>query len=523
MENKEMILNKSRTLIMTRYVKDIIKAEENNLPEISLDEDKKFSDVIKSKMFNHILYMAQKKKNNDGIYTCNISRQDICNDIIRNKTFQKREDVEKILQELQHTSLTYWDRKGDKDIKICYNLLVGYKYILQDDTWEIAVPEVIHNHLMSYLTDKKEKQQIEEQINKGKDKLSEEEIKNLNNKLEEKRKNYAPIDLYIMSLFKSNYTVKLYEILRLWSRTNKEIIHIFSLDEIRYLLGLEEHQYERYSNFKQAILNVCIKELEEKANMTVTISEKRTGRKTTHLIISIFDKENKIYFRQKKLNELKLMCIDILNEVSRKLIENEISELDLNSQSIKQSEFEEALITLKTKIKNEIDKTKGIEKLFDTSVFEKFKIEYKNLDLDDKDIMLNIIESVSKTLANTESPKGKIYAKNYSYFKTVLNKLNNQPVEPKGIEIKDEESDTIPKENDKIEKLKVLLQSKLESIQYNTWIAPLLEKAYIENSILIMVYEKEFTYEVLKERYSEIIEDALNQCEISAYELTKAN
>jgi plasmid replication initiation protein len=514
-EKAEMILNKSRSLVMTRYVAD------NTDDELIIDSKKK-NDVLKSRMFNHILYIAQKMKNT-GLYTCKITREEICENVIRNNNLRKREEVEQLLKELQHTSLVYWDKKDNKDIKISYNLLVGYKYILQDDTWEIAVPEEIYKHLMEYLTDKKEKQQIEEKLKGQRGNMTEDEIKKLEEQLEEKRKNYAPIDLYIMNTFMSSYTVKLYEVLRLWSRTNKEIIHKFSLEEIRYVLGLEENQYERYSNLKQRILNGCIKELEEKANMTVKITEIKTGRRTTHISVSIYDKENKIYFREKKLLELRTMCMNVLDEIKREVLENEISDLSLNSQSIKQSEFEETLIILKKKIKNEIDKAKGLEKFFDSSVFEKFKIEYKNLDLDDKDIMLSVIESVSKTFANTECPKGKIYAKNYSYFKTVFNKLYSKPVEPKVIEVEDEESDTIPNENDKIEKLKVLLQTKLESIQYKTWIAPLLENAYIENSILIMVYEKEFTAEVLKEIYSEIIEDALNQCEISAYELNKAN
>ena len=71
---------------------------------------------------------------------------------------------------------------------------------------------------------------------------------------------YAPLNLNIVSKFKSFYSQRLYELLRLWSRTGQTIIKEFSVENLRFILAVED-KYPEYKNFKQRVLNQAIKEI----------------------------------------------------------------------------------------------------------------------------------------------------------------------------------------------------------------------------------------------------------------------
>lgn len=88
---------------------------------------------------------------------------------------------------------------------------------------------------------------------------------------------------------KSTYSIRIYEILKSYEWLNETV---FDLDEFKKIIGVksfdEENQkwmdiYPRYPNFKQRVLLVAQKELEEKTDIRFNFVEVKTGRKITQI------------------------------------------------------------------------------------------------------------------------------------------------------------------------------------------------------------------------------------------------
>lgn len=88
---------------------------------------------------------------------------------------------------------------------------------------------------------------------------------------------------------KSTYSIRIYEILKSYEWLNEAA---FELDELKKIIGVksfdEENQswidlYPRYPNFKQRVLLVAQKELEEKTDICFNFIELKTGRKITQI------------------------------------------------------------------------------------------------------------------------------------------------------------------------------------------------------------------------------------------------
>lgn len=287
--NEKSILNKSRDIILTSY--DITSTA--------------------NKIYNAILYSVQKEKN--GHYKCKMKSKEIMG-LIKKKDNKNINYIKDILSTLKGTSLLFWDKEGNKNVENDYNLIIGRKYIVEDDMFEIEVPDVVYNHITKY-------------------------------------KCYAPLNLDILSQFKSFYAQRMYELLRLWSRYNRTVEHKFSVNELRFVLGVGE-KYPRYNNFKQKVLEVCKKELKEKANMNIEFEAKKTGRSTTHIIIRILDKEIKKYFPYKRLEEIKKIDLSGLNEDDIKIINSMIKNLENKIQDINKYDLKKEINNIKDYIFN---------------------------------------------------------------------------------------------------------------------------------------------------------------------------
>ena len=214
--------------------------------------------AIQNRVFYHCLFTAQKEKS--GELCCTVKLEDIKR-LIPNPNQRTLVNIKKILRVFKDTSLLF-DKDDDGDLIECdYNLIAGSEYNTKKQEFKVYFMERLYNHIISY-------------------------------------SNYAPLNLDIMSKYTSFYSQRLYEALRMWSRTDKTITHIFRLDTLRFVLGVGD-KYPEYKNLKQRVLNQALKEVNAVGNMEVSIREIKEGKKVAKIEFTIFDRETKVYFKDK--------------------------------------------------------------------------------------------------------------------------------------------------------------------------------------------------------------------------------
>lgn len=89
---------------------------------------------------------------------------------------------------------------------------------------------------------------------------------------------------------KSIYSIKLYELLKQYEHIGKRR---FSLDELRYKLGLKPDEYPLYANFKQKILTRAQSELNAYTDLSFSTVEKKHGRKVVGILFDILKRNQK--------------------------------------------------------------------------------------------------------------------------------------------------------------------------------------------------------------------------------------
>jgi len=101
--------------------------------------------------------------------------------------------------------------------------------------------------------------------------------------------NFTSCKLEMLLSFKSQYTMRMYNVLKQyeWRKKEQEI----ELEPLREMLGLNKDQHTEYSNFKNNILKPVQKELAEKADLTFEFNEIKYGRRVGAINFRIFSKE----------------------------------------------------------------------------------------------------------------------------------------------------------------------------------------------------------------------------------------
>jgi plasmid replication initiation protein len=122
------------------------------------------------------------------------------------------------------------------------------------------------------------------------------------------RKQFSSYPLKSSVSFTSSYTWRFFELLVSWAQKKEDTCGVFAgwftvpVDELRGMLGTPESYV--WGMFEQRVLNVATAELLEKANINVSITRQKTGRKITHLKIEFIEKgvlgttERKFMLRQ---------------------------------------------------------------------------------------------------------------------------------------------------------------------------------------------------------------------------------
>jgi hypothetical protein len=100
--------------------------------------------------------------------------------------------------------------------------------------------------------------------------------------------NFTSCKLEMLLSFKSQYTMRMYNVLKQyeWRKKEQEI----ELELLREMLGLHKDQHTEYSNLKKNILKPVQKELAEKADLTFEFNEIKYGRRVGAINFRIFSK-----------------------------------------------------------------------------------------------------------------------------------------------------------------------------------------------------------------------------------------
>ena len=235
--DKKRILMKNNVLIKARY-------------SLSL---------VQSNILISILYKLQRDKKGQSV--CIISRKEI-QDLIANKNQKTLKEITKIFDAFLEEYIYFKEEKenGKNSIWGKYSFISGYEYDDETDNFKIVCAEKVHQLLLSYM-----------QIG------------------------YTPINLKVYLSLKSTYSQRIYDLLRLWSNTMKNIT--YEVDELKELLMLE-NKYSNYSDFKKYVLNKSINELNKTGMFEIKLEENKIKRKVKSVTFIVNDLDERIYFKK---------------------------------------------------------------------------------------------------------------------------------------------------------------------------------------------------------------------------------
>jgi len=113
----------------------------------------------------------------------------------------------------------------------------------------------------------------------------------------------------------SIYSVRLYELLVQWVTAKNT--PLFELDKFRNQLGVEDHEYKRMGNFKLRVLDLAVKEINEKSDIKVSYSQVKKGRTITGFKFKVLakDKPKKVQLENSRdVNTADMFTIEGLND-----------------------------------------------------------------------------------------------------------------------------------------------------------------------------------------------------------------
>ena len=106
--------------------------------------------------------------------------------------------------------------------------------------------------------------------------------------LQELKTQYTSYKIYYIMTMKSQYSIRLYEILK--SVAGKELWY-FDIENLKKIFMCEE-KYDRVNNFKQRIIEPAIEEINNKTDLNVTYEYLNEGKKIVGIEFHISYKSN---------------------------------------------------------------------------------------------------------------------------------------------------------------------------------------------------------------------------------------
>jgi hypothetical protein len=102
------------------------------------------------------------------------------------------------------------------------------------------------------------------------------------------KSNFTSCKLTMLLSFKSQYTMRVYTLLKQYEKLKSREIEI---EQLRDVLGIRKDQYKKYNDFKKDVLIYSQKELTEKADLYFEFEEIKFGRRMGAILFHIFRKQ----------------------------------------------------------------------------------------------------------------------------------------------------------------------------------------------------------------------------------------
>ena len=104
---------------------------------------------------------------------------------------------------------------------------------------------------------------------------------------------WGPIELPVLMSFASKYSVSLYEHLCQWVGLDRVHSKLFSLDEFRELLGVEDGRYATFGDLNRYVIKPAIAEICALAPFNASIQPVKEGRRVAELRLHWWEKTEK--------------------------------------------------------------------------------------------------------------------------------------------------------------------------------------------------------------------------------------
>lgn len=217
-------------------------------------------------------------------------------------------------------------------------------------------------------------------------------------------RNFTGLKLESLYSFKSFYAMRIYELIKQWSNTKKEII--FEPVTLKELLGVDKiPSYKNYTNFRKKVIEKAIDEINEKSELDIEVIHDKKGGKS--------------------VKEIKF------------IIKNDKEKINIDEDKEKEVAFTEER------------KQFNIPEInFDVGFDNVFSRQFKDYDFANPDYHLLLLESKDITLSKDGLPKDSpIGRTNYRLFaQTLINKIETYKA-------KKEKEDQEKKNNELMEQL----------------------------------------------------------------------
>jgi len=99
---------------------------------------------------------------------------------------------------------------------------------------------------------------------------------------------------------KSFYAIRIYELCKQYEKIKERTIE---LEELRIILGIEKTEYKLYGHFKDKVLKISEREINEKTDILIQIEEIKTGRKVSAIRFLISAKKEIKAIKNKEIIE----------------------------------------------------------------------------------------------------------------------------------------------------------------------------------------------------------------------------
>lgn len=304
-----------------------------------------------NRVFVYLLYQFQ--KGDFGELSCTLSRTEL------SALFNRRSDgtiqgISKHLNSLRKKDLKLFDLKEDGSYDyIEYGFINGFVYNSKEDTFTITANERVYNLLHKYLEE-----------------------------------GYTPINLEIWLGLKNTYAQRLYDLLRAWSGTKKDIT--YTVSRLRELMLLDS-KYKQYTDFRKRVIIPAIEELNSTGYFSITYNEIKEGRSIGAINFHVNDLDKRIYFsdatkklaisNNKKNDDFFIPDIKIFSKGTLRSFEKDFKHINFQNKYMCEAFDTSVMITLDRDNINQI----GIKSYsyFKTVLANKIE-EYREAELKDR-------------------------------------------------------------------------------------------------------------------------------------------